>query len=46
MNLLGIYTVGVARSLCRRVQLDIVMTSYLQSWPYSFKYDKVIKVYQ
>jgi len=27
MNLLGIYTVGVARSLCRRLLLDIVMVN-------------------
>jgi len=29
MNLLGIYTVGVARSLCRRLLLDIVIAN----WP-------------
>jgi len=27
MNLLGIYTVGVARSLCRRLLLDIVIVN-------------------
>jgi len=27
MNLLGIYTVGVARSLCKRLLLDIVIVN-------------------
>ena len=27
MNLLGIYTVGVARSLCRRILLDTVIVN-------------------
>jgi len=27
MNLLGIYTVGIAPSLCRRLQLDIVFVN-------------------
>jgi len=27
MNLLGIYTVGVARSLCRRLLLDTVIVN-------------------
>ena len=27
MNLLGIYTLGVARSLCRRLQLDAVIVN-------------------
>jgi len=29
MNLLGIYTVGVARTLCRRLLLDIVIVNCL-----------------
>ena len=32
MNLLGIYTVGVARSLCRRLLLDIVILNCPQLW--------------
>jgi len=28
MNLLGIYTVGVARSLCRRLLLNIVFVNF------------------
>jgi len=27
MNLLGIYTMGIARSLCRRLPLDIVIVN-------------------
>jgi len=32
MNLLGIYTVGVVRSLCRRLLLDIVIIKCPLLW--------------
>jgi len=32
MNLLGIYTMGVARSLCRRLLLDLVIVNCPQLW--------------
>jgi len=50
MNLLGIYTVGVARSLCRRLLLDsnrklsIVMalsTTFTQYAPETTKFGKI-----
>jgi len=50
MNLLGIYTVGVARSLCRRLllgsnrKLSIVMalsTTFMQYAPETTKFGKI-----
>jgi len=51
MNLQGIYTVGVARSLCRRLLLDIVIaklpivmalsTTFTQCAPETTKFDKI-----
>jgi len=54
MNLLGIYTVGVARSLCRRLLLDIVIVivhivmalsaSFMQCAPETTKFGEITQI--